>query len=166
MIGKNSTFEEKLNYLREGLRNKNNSEDLFIVSVLNLIGCTNLNTSLIESDNIIFKDLAEYSDIKTELKEDLNVLKKEIALDYLSVLLSCRNIKSVKSESVKRVDNINKIIIVNLGIFTLNNILNSFIKDIDLNSISVIDDAISIMHIIVSPMIILDDTLNSLYKVK
>ena len=160
---KEKTLEEKISYLKNNIITKDDSDSVDILNVINLISNTNLSDELMNQQDIIFSDLAEFSDIKTALKTDIENLKKEVSLHYLSVILSCRVVRTCNKDEIKDVPKYIKLLLVNLGFFNLNTILNKYISTIDIKDTFIVDDAISIMNQVLSPMYALDGVIKTLF---
>lgn len=160
---KEKTLEEKISYLKNNIITKDDSDSVAILNVINLISNTNLSDELMNQQDIIFSDLAEFSDIKTALKTDIENLKKEVSLHYLSVILSCRVVRTCNKDEIKDVPKYIKLLLVNLGFFNLNTILNKYISTIDIKDTFIVDDAISIMNQVLSPMYALDGVIKTLF---
>lgn len=160
---KEKTLEEKISYLKNNIITKDDSDSVAILNVINLMSNTNLSDELMNQQDIIFSDLAEFSDIKTALKTDIENLKKEVSLHYLSVILSCRVVRTCNKDEIKDVPKYIKLLLVNLGFFNLNTILNKYISTIDIKDTFIVDDAISIMNQVLSPMYALDGVIKTLF---
>lgn len=161
-----ATLEEKVKYLRNNIISKDSSDTVAVLNILNLISNSNLSDELMKEPNIIFKDLADFSDIKTELKQDLDTLKLELATYYLSILTSCRTVKVRKKEDIKEIPDYIKLLLANLGFFNLNTILNKYINKIDTSKLLVVEAALPIMNQILTPMYALDGVVNKLFLVE
>lgn len=161
MISKESTFEEKVKFLKEKIRDAQTNDEFSIRNIFCLVSAQDLSDDFFASDKILFKDLTEFSDIKTELKEDILSLKKHLSFYYLSVITSCRAIYFSKKSDIKTIPNLYKTIMGNLGIFSLNAILSKNISDVDVKSLEYIDDAIKVMAFLTTPLNTLDCVVNS-----
>lgn len=164
MITKNSTIEEKVAWLKTILQMKEDvvPSDVEVLNVLNLIGNGNLTDELFSNQDIVFKDLAEYSDIKTALKPEITTLKQELAHNYLAVISSCRVLRAIRPESIIKLHPLIKLLLLNLGFFQLNTILANNIKKVDVTNLPIVDDGIAIMQTIVKSMQMLDVFINEL----
>lgn len=162
MVNKESTFEEKVSFLKEKIRDAQTKDEFSIRNIFCLISAQDLSDDFFASDKILFKDLTEFSDIKTELKEDIISLKKHISFYYLSVITSCRAIYFSKKSDIKTIPELYKILMGNLGIFSLNAILSKNITTVDVGTLEYIDDAIKVMAFLNTPLHALDCVVNSL----
>lgn len=165
MVDINSTFDEKKKFLIDSIKNKNTDEKS-LINILNLIGATNLNDSVFTNKLNIFKDLEEYSDIKTAIKKELIELKMELALAYLSTVSSCGNNRVCDPSKIKKLDKFYKLLMVNLGIFILGHILAVYLDKINIEDRYIVDDAILLMRQISSPLGVLDMTLAEVFDFK
>lgn len=163
MVTKESKINEKIDFIINGIMSSS-TESTFILNLINLINPINLSDTVFKQDNIIFKDLEEYSDIKTELRESLSSVKLSIASYYLATLLSCRDIRSLGNTKVIDIPKMYKLLLVNLGMFSLNTILNNYISKLDVSNVQPVDDAIYLMKYIVRPITVLDGALLNLFS--
>ena len=164
MVTKNSTLTEKVNYIKEGLSNTESVDSTFLLNLLNLLGGGNLTQDIFDKEDIIFSNLADFSDIKTEVKKQLTQFKKEICFYYLSAITSCHFIAVCKKEDIKEIPQLHKLVMGNVGIFTLNAWLSKYISSIDTSKLIVINDAIFIMKTLNTPLAILDGFVTTLFK--
>lgn len=162
MVTKQSSIEEKQQYLRDCIHNPDATDEVAILNLLNLLSSESLSDALLAQDNILFNDYTEFMDIKKSLKSDLMFLNNELAHNYFSVLTSCKTVKGVRKEQIKVVPPLYKILLLNLGFFKLNGILSNHIKTIDLDNVFIIDDALSIMTHISQPLFVLQNAVQSL----
>lgn len=162
MVTKQSSIEEKKQYLQDCIHNPESTDEVAILNILNLLSSESLSDALLAQDNIIIKDYEEFVELKKLLKPDLMFLKNELAHNYFSVLTSCKTVKGVRKEQIKIVPHLYKILLINLGFFKLNAILSNHIKTIDLDNVFIIDDALSIMTHITQPLFVLQDAMQHL----
>lgn len=163
MVTKQSTFEEKVNFLRNSLQHPNEIDDNATLNILNLVGGGNISNELLETEGIIFSNLSEFSDIKTELKAELTTLKKTLAYDYLSIITSCHFIPVCRKEDIKPIPQLHKLILCNLGVFTLNKLLSKYISTIDTNTLFIVKDATELLRAINEPLFVLGGIVEKLF---
>lgn len=152
MISKESTFEDKVSFLKEKIRDASTSDEFSIRNIFCLVSAQDLSDDFFASDKILFKDLVEFSDIKTELRDDIVDLKKYLSFYYLSVITSCRAIYFIKKSDIRTIPSLYKTLMGNLGIFSLNAILSKNIESVDVKKLENIDDAIQVMAYITTPL--------------
>jgi len=165
-ISKDSTFEEKVAFLREHLLDENTDNSLAIRNILCLINSQTLTDDLFENNDILFKDIEEFSDIKTELHEDIRGVKRNISIAYLSIITSCRAITAATEENIKNVPNLYKVAIGNLGFFTLNSFLNKHLSDITKDDLYVVQDAVQLCGVLLAPLAALNNVVGEVFKEK
>jgi hypothetical protein len=163
MIKKNSSIEEKITFIKHNLNNPDEINDVAVLNILNLVGGGNLSSDLFKADNIIFNSLSEFSDIKTALKTELNDLRLKLTTYYLSTLTSCHFIPVCKKEDIKPVPKLYRILMCNLGIFTLNKLLSKHLNNIDKSNLFIVEDAIHLLKIINEPLLVLDSVVGKLF---
>lgn len=164
MTTKKSTTEEKIKFLRECIKNTELADETSILNILNMLGGVNLTDALFEQNTILFTDLMEFLDIKSALKKELSELKIQLATWYLYTILSCRNVGSVQANKIVIVPPLYKTLLINLGLFNINSILNANINNIAISSdIPIVDDAIQIMSYINAPLMQLGNIVKDMY---
>lgn len=156
MITKQAEFSEKVEALKQAITDRNTQDDILVLNILNLLGGVSLNDAFFEDPNILFRDIEEFSDIKTELRGELGQLKNDIARSYLAVITSCRALRIVRPEEITALQPLIKLLLLNLGFFQLNTILANNLKNIEVNNLPIIDDGIAIMQTITKSMQMLD----------
>lgn len=164
MVTKNSTFEEKVSFLRQSLQKPNEIDDNAVLNILNLIGGSNITNELLETDGIIFNNLSEFSDLKTELKTELTNLKISLVYDYLSTITSCHFIPVCKKEDIKPIPQLHRLLMCNLGVFTLNKLLSKYLPSIDTRKLFIVKDAVELLRSINEPLFVLGGIVEQLFK--
>ena len=164
MVTKNSTFEEKVSFLRQSLQHPNEIDNKATLNIINLVGGGNISNELLETEDIIFSNLSEFSDIKTELKSELITLKKTLVYEYLSIITSCHFIPVCRKEDIKPIPQLHKLLLCNLGVFTLNKLLSKYISTIDTNSLFIVKDAVELLRAINEPLFVLGGIVEQLFK--
>lgn len=87
---KNLSQELKLSIFNNALTNENLVNSNIILNIFNLIkGYNTFEDSFFEHNDVIFKDLEEYLDIKIELNRNLGSFIKNLIFYYLSIIRSC-----------------------------------------------------------------------------
>lgn len=158
MVDKKSSFEEKKEYLKKTIENLETPEAESVYNLILMLGNVNLDEKLFEEPSVIFNSLMEFSDLKIELKQELKVLKQKLAYYYFLTIKSCRPIVSIRKENILKLSPLYRILLMNLGVFSLGSLLAVNIKSFteeQLKEDTVIDDAIMIMQRIMSPIAIL-----------
>lgn len=160
-ISKESTFEEKVSFLRTNIVNKDSEDTLAIRNIFCLISTQSLTDELFNDPTVIFKDIEEFSDVKTELVTEIKELKSAIALAYLSVITSCRAINSITNGQLQELPNMYAVLMGNLGFFALNSFLFKYLPELDLSKVYVVPNAIQTMSIIAQPLTVLNNVVTT-----
>ena len=163
-VDKSSSMEEKVKYLQIVMKDEAASDEIGVHNLFCLLSTQVLPDELFEKETVIFNDLEDFSDIKTELRPDLTELKKKLAYYYMSILTSCRQVSFPKNDSIVDLPKLYSILIGNLGFFTLNNILYNQLDSIDKKSLVIVNNSLTIMGFLTRPLFIMDDLIKAFEK--
>jgi len=87
---KNFSFEKKLNYFKNLLNNKDCSEPTDILNIFRLINAHNVfDDNFFEHEQSYINDIAEYIDLRQELKDEIQEFYTHLVFWYLSLIASC-----------------------------------------------------------------------------
>jgi len=161
-LNKLSKTEDKIEYLRKNIQDRETKDDVAIHNIFCLVSSQTLSDALLAQDDIIFSDFEEYSDIKTTLRPELNILRHDMAVAYLSIITSCRFVPFVKDGEAKKLARLHEVLIGNLGFFALNSILHKQLPTIDPKETYLINNAIEVMSTLIRPLQVLSGVVDAL----
>lgn len=161
-VTKNSTFDEKVTYLRESMAHADVADMHAARNIYGLLYTQSLLDEFFKDESVIFTDLVEFADIKTALKEDIAKLKLGLASAYLSIITSCRPLHFVKPEQVKKLPVLYTTLMGNLGVFSLNTILSGCVQEAAKN-VYLVDNGVEMMSLICGPLAVLNDVVGSVF---
>lgn len=162
-ISKDSTFEEKVAFLREQMHTPETEDAIAIRNIFCLVSNQLITDELFADPSVIFVDIEEFSDIKTELSEDIREVKKAIATAYLSIIVSCRPVTVIHDGKLKNVPNLYEVLLGNLEFFNLNILLNKYLFEIKEEDMYIVPNAIQLAGVLMSPVAVLNKVVTTVF---